>query len=455
MSKKDVVMDIVRQYNIQIVRFIYVGLDGVLRAKASYVDELEDHLDYGIGLTMAMQSFTSLDTLLSEPRFGPESDDVFLVPDLETFAPITYSHGQGRAICDMRLKDGGEWSFCTRTLLRKLSRKYEEELGIKFQCAAETEFYILRQTALDKVEPVDWARCFSTVGYDTLGEIAIEIMNTLKASGITVVRLIKEYGPGQLEINMKHRDLLRSADDMVVLRDAAKGIAAKHGLVATFMAKPFDWHAGSGMHFHMSALNSKTGENTFYDKNDKRRLNLSKIAYHFIAGILHHMKALSAIVAPTVNSYKRLIPGSWAPSNICYGYNNRSAAIRIPATRAEKTEKNIRIEFRTPDAAANPYLALAATIAAGVHGIKEEMDPGEPVNTDAYKLSLEERIKKNVDLLPASLREALIYLEKDSCLKSELGPELIEEYIKVKRVECDSYDHYVSPWEIKNYVPVF
>jgi len=448
-------MDTIKQYNIQIVRFIYVGLDGVLRAKASYVDELEDHLNFGIGLTMAMQSFTSLDTLLSEPRFGPESEDVFLVPDLETFAPITYSQGQGRAICDMKLKNGGEWSFCTRTLLKKPSRKYEEELGIKFQCATETEFYILKQIASDKVEPVDWSRCFSTVGYDTLGEIAIETINALKASGITVVRLIKEYGPGQLEINMKHRDVLRSADDTVILRDAAKGIAAKHGLVATFMAKPFDWHAGSGMHLHMSALNSKTGENIFYDKNDKRGLNLSKMAYHFIAGILHHMKALSAIVAPTVNSYKRLIPGSWAPSNICYGYNNRSAAIRIPTTRVGKEEKNVRIEFRTPDASANPYLALAGTIVAGVHGIMEEMDPGEPVNTDAYKLSLEERKKKNINLLPCSLREALTYLEKDSYLKSELGTELVEEYIKIKKVECDSYDRYVSPWEIKNYVPVF
>lgn len=455
MNKIDDVMDIVRQSNIQIVRFIYVGLDGVLRAKASYLDELGDHLNYGIGLTMAMQSFTSLDTLLSEPRFGPESEDVFLVPDLETFAPVTYSPGQGRAICDMKLKDGGEWSFCTRTLLRRLSNKYGEELGARFQCAAETEFYILKQTAPDKVEPVDWARCFSTVGYDTLGEIAIEIINALKASGISVVRLIKEYGPGQLEINMKHRDILKSADDMVVLRDAAKGVAAKRGLVATFMAKPFDWHAGSGMHFHISALDNRTGRNVFYDGNDKRGLNLSKIAYYFVAGILHHMKALSAIVAPTINSYKRLIPGSWAPSNICYGYNNRSAAIRIPTTRVGKEEKNIRIEFRTPDASANPYLALAATIAAGMHGIREELDPGEPVNTDAYKLSLEERIKKNVELLPSSLREALTYLEKDSYLKSELGPELVEEYIKIKKVECESYEHHVSSWEIKNYVPVF
>lgn len=448
-------MEIVERNKIKFVRFIYVGLDGVLRAKSSYLDELEDHLIHGIGLTMAMQSFTALDTLLLEPRFGPESEDVFLVPDLETFSPITYVDGQGRVLCDMKLRNGEEWSFCTRSLLKKLSKKYEEELGIVFQSAAETEFYILKQTAPDRVEPVDWARCFSTVGYDTLGDIVLEIINALKASGISVMRIIKEYGPGQVEINMKHRNILRSADDMVVLRDVAKGVAAKHGLVATFMAKPFDWHAGSGMHFHISGLDAKTGKSIFYDKNDKKGLNLSRTAYYFIGGILHHMKSLSAIVAPTINSYKRLIPGSWAPSNICYGYNNRSAAIRIPTSRVGKEEKNTRIEFRVPDATANPYLALAATIAAGVHGIREEINPGEPVNVDAYKFSKEERIKRSIELLPASLREALEYLDRDSYLKSELGSELVEEYIKIKKVECESYEHYVSPWEIKNYVPVF
>lgn len=449
------ILEVVEKNGIKIVRFIYVGLDGVLRAKSSYVDGLEDHLESGIGITMAMQSFTALDTLLPEPKFGPEADDVFLVPDLETFAPIPHSPGQGRVLCDMRLRDGGEWRFCTRSLLRRLSKEYEEEFGIRFITAAETEFYILKQPAPDRVEPVDWARCFSTVGYDTLGEIADEIITALKASGIGIKRLIKEYGPGQLEINMNHREVLRAADDMVVLRDAAKGVAARRGLVATFMPKPFDWHAGSGMHFHMSAVDAKTGKPAFYDPGDRRGLGLSSIAYHFIAGILHHIKALSAIVAPTVNSYKRLIPGSWAPSATCYGYNNRSAAIRVPTTRAGKEPGSTRIEFRVPDAAANPYLALAATLAAGIHGIREKMDPGEPVNVDAYKLSPEEMERRGIEFLPRSLREALGYLEGDDYLKRALGEELVKEFIKIKMTECDAYEHYVSPWEIRNYVPVF
>ncbi|MCX8202165.1 MAG: glutamine synthetase family protein, partial [Candidatus Caldarchaeum sp.] len=285
------VLEFVRRNGLELVRFVYVGLDGVLRAKSAYVDELEDSLQNGIGLTMAMQSFTSLDTLLAEPRFGPESEDVFLVPDLGTFAPVTYSHGQGRALCDLRHRDGSEWDFCTRSLLRKLSSKYSRELDADFRLAAETEFYVLKQTAPDRVEPVDWARCFSTVGYDVLGNIVLEVVNALKASGISTVGFVKEYGPGQLEINIRHENLLKAADNMVVLRDVAKGVAAKNGLVATFMAKPFDWHAGSGMHFHISANNRRTGKNIFYDRNDPRKMNLSKTGYYFVGGIMSHLKA--------------------------------------------------------------------------------------------------------------------------------------------------------------------
>ena len=451
---EDVVSE-AKRHGIKIVKFVYVGLDGILRAKASYIDSLETHLRDGIGLTMAMQSFTALDTLIAEPRFGPESEDVYLVPDLETFSPVPHAPGVGRAMCDLRLRDGGEWSFCTRSLLRRLAEKWEKELGIRFQAAAETEFYILKHPSAEVVEPADWERCFSTVGYETLGEIAQEVMEGLKAAGIKIVRLIKEYGPGQLEVNMGHRSPLRAADDMVVLRDVARGVAAKRGLAATFMPKPFDWHAGSGMHLHISAVDADSGKPLFYEPGDPRGLGLSKLAYSFIAGVLKHIKPLTAIVAPTVNSYKRLIPGSWAPSATCYGYNNRSAAIRVPTSRVEGEEKAKRIEFRVPDATANPYLAIAATLAAGVDGIRRSLDPGEPVNVDAYKLSPEEMERRGVSFLPRTLREALGYLKEDKYLREALGEELVEEFIKVKMVECDAYDKYVSPWEIRSYLNAF
>jgi len=444
-----------RRRGIKVVKFVYVGLDGVLRAKASYIDSLQDHLEEGIGLTMAMQSFTPLDTLLASPRFGPEAEDVYLVPDPETFAPIPHAPGIGRVICDLKLRDGGDWSFCTRTLLRRLARSWEGELGLRFLVSAETEFYVLKRSAAESVEPIDWERCFSTLGYETLGEVAQEILEGLRAAGIRLIRLIKEYGPGQLEINMGHTEPVRAADNLVVLRDTARGVAARRGLTATFIPKPFDWHAGSGMHFHISAVSAEDGGPAFYDPRDPRGLGLSEAAYSFIAGILKHLKALSAIVAPTINSYKRLIPGSWAPSAICYGYNNRSAAIRVPTTRTGSEAKAKRIEFRVPDATANPYLALAATLAAGVDGIRRELDPGDPVNADAYKLSPEEMERRGVDFLPRSLREALRYLEADEYLKEVLGRELVEEFIKIKLAECEAYDRYVTPWEIRNYVPVF
>lgn len=450
----DVVSEAER-YGVKVVKFVYVGLDGVLRAKASYIDSLQDHLEGGIGLTMAMQSFTPLDTLVASPRFGPEADDVYLVPDSETFAPIPHAPGIGRVICDLKLKDGRDWDFCTRTLLRKLTQRWEEELGLRFLVSAETEFYVLKQSAAESVEPADWERCFSTVGYETLGEVAQEILEGLKAARVKLIRLIKEYGPGQLEINMGHTEPVRAADNMVVLRDTARGVAARKGLTATFMPKPFDWHAGSGMHFHISAVSVRDGGPLFYDPGDPRGLGLSETAYSFIAGILEHIKALSAMVAPTVNSYKRLVPGSWAPSATCYGYNNRSAAIRVPATRAGGEAGAKRVEFRVPDAAANPYLAIAATLAAGVDGVRRGLDPGEPVNVDAYKLSSEEMRRRGISFLPRNLREAIQYLEGDEYLKEVLGRELVEEFIKIKLTECDAYDRYVSPWEIKHYLPVF
>ena len=455
MRSLDDVVSYARSKGVDVVKFAFIGLDGVLRAKASYIDYLRENMETGIGLTMAMQSFTALDTLAPQPRFGPEADDVFLYPDPSTFSHIPHAPGVGRVICDLRLRDGGEWSFCTRTLLRRLTERWRDEKGMEFQVAAETEFYILRQDEQGGVKPTDWERCFSTVGYDNLATAAHKVIEGLKAANVKVVRLIKEYGPGQLEINMAHTDPVRSADNMLILRDTARGAASSMGLTATFMPKPFDWHAGNGMHLHISARNPETGRNLFYDDGDVRGLGLSDLAYSFIAGILRHIKALTAIVSPTINSYKRLIPGSWAPSATCYGYNNRSAALRVPASRTKGEEKAKRVEFRVPDPSSNPYLAIAATLAAGMDGISRGLDPGDPVNKDAYSLSAEEMRERGIEFLPRSLREALTHLERDGYLKEALGEDLVEEFIKIKRVECDAYDRHVSPWEVKNYIQVF
>ncbi len=451
----DEVISYAREKGVRIVKFAFVGLDGVLRAKASYIDSLREHFETGIGITMAMQSFTTLDTLTQNPRFGPEADDVFLTPDPETFSHIPHSPGIGRVICDLKLGDGREWSFCTRSLLRRLTRRWRDRSGLEFRVAAETEFYVLKHGEQGEAKPIDWERCFSTVGYETLSEIAQKIIDGLNAANVRVVRLIKEYGPGQLEINMAHTDPVRAADNMLILRDTARGAASVMGLTATFMPKPFDWHAGNGMHLHISAIDPESGKNLFYDDGDPRRLNLSELAYSFIAGILKHIKALAAIVSPTINSYKRLIPGSWAPSATCYGYNNRSAAIRVPASQSLVENSSKRIEFRVPDPSSNPYLAIAATLAAGMDGVERGLDPGDPVNKDAYMLSAEEMERYGVEFLPRSLREALEHLKKDVYIKEALGEELINEFIKVKMSECEAYERHVSPWEIKNYMNVF
>jgi glutamine synthetase len=232
---------------------------------------------------------------------------------------------------------------------------------------------------------------------------------------------------------------------------AASEIARKYGVIATFMPKPFSNRAGTGAHFHISMGNKKTG-NLFYDKGDKRGLALSTMGYQFLAGILVHARALTAICAPTVNSYKRLVVGrslsgaTWAPAYIAYGDNNRTACVRIPGGR---------LEMRLPDGAINPYLAGAAILAAGLDGIERRLDPGEPLNENLYEMSSKELKRRKIGLLPQSLAEAIDALEADEVVKAGLGADLASEFISIKRMEWIEYSRHVSEWETSRYIEMF
>ncbi|MEM4217092.1 MAG: glutamine synthetase family protein [Candidatus Methanomethylicaceae archaeon] len=444
MSKIDEVLNKLKDSGVNIVRFIYVGTDGVIRAKSAHIDHLKDMAKNGIGLTKAMQSFSTLDHLVPEPAFGPQADDVFLTPDIETLVPLPYAPGSARTYCDL-LKQGGEpWELCTRSILKRVVGKIREELGLIPQIACESEFYILRGVD-GRYEPFDGSRCFSTQGYDAGNELIQEWVRVLKLMGVDVVRVVKEYGPGQYEVNLRHTDPLRAAENFLTLKDVVKGTSVLRGLQATFMAKPFSELAGNGLHLHMSMLDG-TGANAFYDRNDPH--GLSRIGYLFAGGIKHHIRALTAIGCPTVNSYKRFRLGSWAPTNATFGYNNRSCALRVPTIRSGMESKGMRVEFRVPDATCNPYLLIAATLLAGLDGIKRELDPGEPVMVDAYTL-------KDAEPLPNNLKEALDALAKDRVIVEGLGETLIREFLKMKIAEWDEYHSMVTEWERKSYIPIF
>jgi glutamine synthetase len=293
--------------------------------------------------------------------------------------------------------------------------------------------------------------CYDYKGLYRSREVLDEMVAGLRAVGIDVYQIDHEDGNGQFEINFTYADALKSADNFTFVKMAVSEIAHKHGLTATFMPKPFANRAGSGAHFHVSVGSAKQ-KNAFYDKNDKSGMGLSTMAYHFLGGVLQHARALCAVAAPTVNSYKRLVVGralsgaTWAPAYIAYGDNNRTACVRVP---------HGRLEIRLPDSACNPYLVSAALIAAGLDGIDRKLDPGPPQNINLYQLSMEDLAAKGIKLLPQSLNEAVDALEADTVIRDGLGADLAHEFIRLKRMEWTEYSRHVSDWESRRYLEFF
>jgi len=446
MPSSEEIIDIVKREEITTIRFIYLGNDGIIRAKASHADFLKSHMEEGIGLTKAMQSFNALDQLVSG-GFGPHSSEFRIIPQLETFAITPYAPKNARFIgelCNLDLKPS---DTDARYFLRRVIRQAEEE-GFKPMAACEAEYYLFKRKD-GEIVPQNREKCFASHGYDLANEIIQEWMDSLLKMNVKVERMIKEYGPAQYEMAMRYADALKAADDMVTLKEVAKGVATRHGLSTTFMPKPFPRLAGCGLHLHMSLWDTEGKRNLFYNKKDKREYNLSKTGYHFISGLMEHMKALSPVVCPLSNSYKRLLMGSWAPTHVCYGYDNRAAAIRIPSQHIGSKGESTRIEFRMPDASSNPYLAIGVTLAAGLDGVRRRVDPGEPLNVDYPE------IEKEAEWLPRTLGEALREMKNDTFLRSTFGETLFEEYIRVRESEWKVYREHVTEWEVDNFIDSF
>jgi len=419
--------EVLEKNGVNILRFTWVGLDGMIRSKGAYIETVDELVKTGIGLTMAMMSFTPMDYISPYGSFGPEAEDVFLTPDLSSLAIFPPS---AMVICDL-YKRRKPWEYDPRSTLKKVLQKYSE---YSFKSSFEIEFYLVKDR-----KPFDDARCFDSKAYYT-NQIIPEIARLTRQNNIVPLRVIKEYGPGQYEFDILHKDALRSADEVIIFKEIARQTAMKYGAEVNFMPKPFNKMAGSGLHLNFSIW--KGGENLFYNPNDE--LGLSDLAYSFIAGVIEHAKALAAIAAPTVNSYKRLVPGSWAPTKITYGYNNKSAMLRIPTPYPGMAKSDRRIEYRVPDPTTNPYLLLAAFIEAGMDGIERGLKPPSPVNENAY-------YKKDIEDIPRNLREALNELKKDTRLIERVGKQIIEEFIKVKMAEVEEYESYVTDWEYEVY----
>jgi glutamine synthetase len=434
------VLEMVKKEKIEFIRFEFLDYAGVTRGRTVRPAQLKSSMEKGINFSTAIMSFDLFDEYIPNPAYGPNDGDFFAVPDPNTFAILPSRKNTARMLCDLVDNNGDPWHGCPRNALKRLLNEVESLLGGKVNMAFEQEAYLLKLID-EKLVPADNSHCFSSVGADIQDEFIQDFVYSLEAMGVETEQLSSEFGPGQLEINLKYTDALKAADDQVTFAYLFKQIARDKGMVGTLMPKPFQHLAGSGLHVHIS-LYDEAGENLFEDPTDQRGLDMSLKAYHFIGGLLKHGSSLIAIGAPSINSYKRMLPGSWAPAHICYGSGNRSVLVRIPEKR-----RTPRFEYRGADGTCNPYLLAACIVASGLHGIQTESDPGEPVDFDVSSASEFQLKERGISWVPRSLNEAIDCLAEDSVLAQTIGRSIWEEFIKIKRTEWDKYSRYVSDWE--------
>lgn len=436
-TKQDIIR-LVEEEDVEFIRLQFTDIFGMLKNVAITSSQLEKALDNKCMFDgSSIEGFTRI-----------EESDMYLHPDYDSFEIFPWRPQQGkvaRLICDVYTPDGKPFEGDPRYVLRKVVNE-AAKMGYTFNVGPECEFFLYHTD--DNGLPTTLTH--EKAGYFDLGPVDLgenarrDMVLTLEEMGFEIEASHHEVAPAQHEIDFKYDEALRTADNIMTFKLAVKTIAKRHGLFATFMPKPKFGINGSGMHTNMSL--SKDGKNAFYDPNDK--LGLSQDAYYFMGGIIKHIKGMTAITNPLVNSYKRLVPGYEAPVYIAWSATNRSPLIRIPASREEGT----RIELRCPDPATNPYLTLAVCLAAGLDGIKNKITPPASVDKNIFAMTKEQRMAENIDSLPGSLEEAILAMEEDSFILDVLGSHVSEIYLKTKKMEWDSYRTQVTNWEIEEYL---
>ena len=376
------------------------------------------------------------------------ASDLIIKPDADTFSTLPWrpeEKGVCRFICDIYWPDGTPFEGDPRYVLKKALEKVEKQ-GYEYNVGPEPEFFIIGEDGEGNIIPHDDGEYFDVEPVDQGTDVRRELVLGLEELHFDVEVSHHEVGPGQHEIDFKFDHAMKTADAVITFKQATKAIVDNLGYIVTFMPKPFFGVNGSGMHVHQSLF--KNGKNIFYDPDGQDEI--SQEARYFIGGLLNHSKALSAVVAPTVNSYKRLVPGYEAPCYISYGLKNRSTLVRIPASRGNGT----RVEFRCPDPSCNPYLAFAAMLEAGMDGINNKMDPGAATEIDVFKLDADGLASKGIDTLPSSLWEAYHALEKDEVVKASLGDHVYNQFMDIKKKEWDDYRIQVFPYELNRYLMI-
>ena len=437
MDKRELI-DRCREHDVKFIRLQFTELYGPLKNISIPVDERGKALDTELRFDgSSIRGYKRI-----------EKSDMYFHPDPDTFKVLPFSgreSGQvARIICDVADPDGTPFAGDPRVQLKKILAEAKAE-GYEMQCGPEAEFFLFKRSEANRptLDPHDDASYFDVFPHDLGEETRRDIEDELHKLGFNLEASHHEVAVGQHEIDFRHADALTCADNLITFRWVVKVVAARNNMHATFMPKPLFGENGSGMHVNMSL--SKGGENAFFEPSDE--LQLSSQAYGYIAGLLEHLPGLTAICNPTVNSYKRLVPGYEAPVYIAWSPGNRSAAIRIPSKRGRST----RVELRTPDPTANPYLAFAGLLAAGMDGIKKNAKPPASVDVNIYHLDDAQSAELGITSLPHNLEDAISALEGDAVMRHALGDHIFDAFVSEKRKEWSNYRMQVHDWEYQQY----
>ncbi len=434
--------EIIKRNDIRFIRLQFSDIVGIAKHVTIPIGHWDDATKHGVWFDgSSIEGFARI-----------AESDMYLVPDLDTFAVIPWDMdlSTARVICDVYTPDDEPFEGDPRYVLKRQLQQ-ASELGLDYQVGPELEFFLFRRHSNGELMPLaphDQAGYFD-VSTDQANNVRRQMVDALQALGINVEAAHHEVAIGQSEIDFRFGPAVPTADNAMTFRITLKAIAQKNNLHCTFMPKPIAGISGSGMHVHQSLWSTKTNDTAMYDADNE--YGLSRTALHFIAGQLAHAKAITPIIAPLVNSYKRLVPGYEAPVYLSWGRTNRSALIRIPRI-SHGRYRSTRCELRCPDPSANPYLAFAVMLAAGLDGIRRKLEPPQPAEEDLYRV---DGGRAGLDTLPGDLGEAIEELKKDEVIQNALGQHVYERYVEAKTQEWNEYRVYVSQWELERYLTVY
>jgi len=437
---KEYVLKMAKENDVKFIRLWFTDILGILKSFAITVEELEGALEEGMGFDgSSIEGFARID-----------ESDMVAMPDPDTFQLLPWRPKEHRAVarmfCDV-LKPGGETFEGDPRYVLKRNLKKAADMGFTFYVGPELEYFYFRDSC--GTEALDQGGYFDMTPLDMATDMRRDTVLVLESMGIGVEYSHHEVAASQHEIDMRYTDALTMADNVMTYRLVVKQVALDHGIYATFMPKPVFGVNGSGMHVHQSLFQGE--KNAFFDEKDD--YHLSRAARWYIGGLLKYAPELTAVTSQWVNSYKRLVPGYEAPVYLSWARRNRSDLIRVPEYRPGR-EKATRVEFRSPDPACNPYLAFSVMLAAGLKGIEEKCEPPEPVKENVYEMSEEEREKRGIGTLPASLLEAIMLTEKSEVVRQALGDHVFDAFIQNKKIEWDQYRTQITDFELKRYLPI-